>query len=53
VTGWQGGPGALALCFEGPDEVRSAVDGVSVGERIGGLIQSVRSIRPGTVGQEA
>ncbi len=53
VTGCHVGPGALALFFEGPDEVRSAVDGVSVGERIGGLIQSVRSIRPGTVGQEA
>ena len=47
VTGCHVGPGALALFFEGPDDVRTAVDGESVGERISGLIQSVRSIRPG------
>jgi ACGX-repeat protein len=42
VTGCHVGPGALALFFEGPDDVRTAVDGESVTERIGGLIHSVR-----------
>ena len=42
VTGCHVGPGALALFFEGPDNVRTAVDGEKVTERIGDLIQSVR-----------
>ncbi len=42
VTGCHVGPGALALFFVGPDDVRTAVDGESVTERIGGLIHSVR-----------
>ena len=46
VTGCHVGPGALALFFEGPDDVRSAVDGESVTERLGGLIQNVRDRIP-------
>ena len=42
VTGCHVGPGALALFFVGPDDVRTAVDGESVTERIGDLIHSVR-----------
>lgn len=42
VTGCHVGPGALALFFEGGDDVRSALDGASVTERIGGLIQGVK-----------
>ena len=42
VTGCHVGPGALALFFVGPDDVRTAVDGETVTERIGDLIQSVR-----------
>ncbi len=47
VTGCHVGPGALALFFEGPDDVRTAVDGESVTERISGLIQSVRGLAQG------
>ena len=43
VTGCHVGPGALALFFEGGDDVRTAVDGESVTERISGLIQSVKT----------
>lgn len=42
VTGCHVGPGALALFFVGPDDVRTAVDGETVTERIGDLIHSVR-----------
>ena len=47
VTGCHVGPGALALFFEGPDDVRTAVDGESVTERLSGLIQNVRDRIPG------
>lgn len=42
VTGCHVGPGALALFFEGRDDVRTAVDGAGLRETIGGLIGSVR-----------
>ena len=42
VTGCHVGPGALALFFEGPDDVRTAVDGEKVAERISGVIRNVR-----------
>ncbi len=47
VTGCHVGPGALALFFEWPDDVRTAVDGESVTERLSGLIQNVRDRIPG------
>ena len=42
VTGCHVGPGALALFFEGGDDVRTAVNGSSGLEKLGGLISEVR-----------
>ncbi len=53
VTGCHVGPGALALFFEGGDDVRTAVDGERVTERIGGLLQNVReNVRERLPGKE-
>lgn len=42
VTGCHVGPGALALFFEGGDDVRTAVNGETGREKISGLIQDVK-----------